>query len=721
MKIPKNKKGFTIVELTIVIAVIAILAAVLIPTFTGLVKKADRSADVQMVVNLNKYLAAMENLDGKNETMADAMADAAETGYGLDAFRQDGDITILWNRETDRFLAVEDGKIITADETVVYTFLDYDTYKTKEWSDKKNEEPCKNKGIYWAVSDQISDTYATYLTDNSAFSSGEPVEIKLGLDTTAYEGDYQKIKVEVVVNSYYNAVILNGVFYSVNSQHAYPEPVIYGYVNELDGDAESKNATFHMKPEEPATQSEGGEDTTGANVNGTITGSYIVDHLVKQNGGCHFCTSSEVQEYKHTHEWTKNDGLSKEPTCKEKGCVYYQCSSSTTCQAIKVEELEKVDHKYESEHDNYAHWEKCSDCEGFAETDYYGNVIKEAHSIVRIGENSYKCENCDYVAEEAQCKVYEKAVELNNNLGTNTYPTMYDTFFKLANCSTNDTDATINSKIKGVISGIDMAEGSTGLKILWDQTIGKFVVVHEEGSTYCTIYVLYTPDAEHGVHGSLSCSIYSPQYTLWDTYGEDENYQLTINTYTNQVESIYSVYWAGTDMPSGWKYEIDMYLYVGFDMGTWQPVTNLTDHLGKDVRNVFNVMASGTERVIIRTNCGYMFFESDGNSSKIKLQGTAPVHHYGNITEVDFHGSRGPIPVDGKTVISPNIYYEHGSVTALYIYKYRGNYTYSDTFKHTFWYEDEQPTFKWVGDAALSGTDETVLKGYVDFKKIQAN
>ena len=35
-----NKKGFTIVELVIVIAVIAILAAVLIPTIAGLVKKA---------------------------------------------------------------------------------------------------------------------------------------------------------------------------------------------------------------------------------------------------------------------------------------------------------------------------------------------------------------------------------------------------------------------------------------------------------------------------------------------------------------------------------------------------------------------------------------------------------------------------------------------------------------------------------------------------------
>ncbi len=39
-----RKKGFTIVELVIVIAVIAILAAVLIPTFSGVVTRAKKSA-----------------------------------------------------------------------------------------------------------------------------------------------------------------------------------------------------------------------------------------------------------------------------------------------------------------------------------------------------------------------------------------------------------------------------------------------------------------------------------------------------------------------------------------------------------------------------------------------------------------------------------------------------------------------------------------------------
>ena len=42
-----KKRGFTIVELVVVIAVIAILASVLVPTFTSVVKKAKESAAMQ--------------------------------------------------------------------------------------------------------------------------------------------------------------------------------------------------------------------------------------------------------------------------------------------------------------------------------------------------------------------------------------------------------------------------------------------------------------------------------------------------------------------------------------------------------------------------------------------------------------------------------------------------------------------------------------------------
>ena len=58
-----NKKGFTIVELVIVIAVIAILAAVLIPTFSGIVTKAKENAALQEAKNeyTNIYALALSD------------------------------------------------------------------------------------------------------------------------------------------------------------------------------------------------------------------------------------------------------------------------------------------------------------------------------------------------------------------------------------------------------------------------------------------------------------------------------------------------------------------------------------------------------------------------------------------------------------------------------------------------------------------------------------
>ena len=56
-----NKKGFTIVELVIVIAVIAILAGVLIPTFSGIVNKAQDSVALQEARNAyTEYLAEVD-------------------------------------------------------------------------------------------------------------------------------------------------------------------------------------------------------------------------------------------------------------------------------------------------------------------------------------------------------------------------------------------------------------------------------------------------------------------------------------------------------------------------------------------------------------------------------------------------------------------------------------------------------------------------------------
>ena len=102
-----NKKGFTIVELVIVIAVIAILAAVLIPTFSGLVKKANLSSDKQAVRNMNMALAADEAKNGKPANLTQAHAVLSEAGYRDKLTPVTAGCDFVWNKTYNIIMLVD--------------------------------------------------------------------------------------------------------------------------------------------------------------------------------------------------------------------------------------------------------------------------------------------------------------------------------------------------------------------------------------------------------------------------------------------------------------------------------------------------------------------------------------------------------------------------------------------------------------------------------------
>ncbi len=93
-----NKKGFTIVELVVVVAVIAILAAVLIPTFSGIIKKANLSADQQAVRQMNVVLAEDEAINGKPANSVAALEVLEKAGYNGDGIVPvTADHAFYWN------------------------------------------------------------------------------------------------------------------------------------------------------------------------------------------------------------------------------------------------------------------------------------------------------------------------------------------------------------------------------------------------------------------------------------------------------------------------------------------------------------------------------------------------------------------------------------------------------------------------------------------------
>ena len=116
--INSRKKGFTLVELVIVIAVVAILAAVLIPTFSSLVKKANLSADQQAVRQINTLLAT-EFATEKPETLKEVVDMLDANGYDVDALEPltEG-YKFAWDKENNQIV------FLTEAEATAYETLD---------------------------------------------------------------------------------------------------------------------------------------------------------------------------------------------------------------------------------------------------------------------------------------------------------------------------------------------------------------------------------------------------------------------------------------------------------------------------------------------------------------------------------------------------------------------------------------------------------------------
>lgn len=95
-------------ELVIVIAVIAVLAAVLIPTFANVIERANLSNDTGTVRNINEALLADEVLNGKAETMGDALRVAREAGYDIQKISPSADgYVYAWDDEENQFRLLE--------------------------------------------------------------------------------------------------------------------------------------------------------------------------------------------------------------------------------------------------------------------------------------------------------------------------------------------------------------------------------------------------------------------------------------------------------------------------------------------------------------------------------------------------------------------------------------------------------------------------------------
>ena len=164
----KLKRAFTVVELVIVIAVVAILAAVLIPTFANLIDKAKESSDMQTVKNLNTLLITEETGSGeKPDSMAEVLAIAEAGGYKVENLTPTSDGNyIVWEKGSNRFALIDgEGNAIFADQATK-VFTGNTVYK---FSNDLND--------LTAESD-----YALCFTEDTAISSADITDLTVSAD-----------------------------------------------------------------------------------------------------------------------------------------------------------------------------------------------------------------------------------------------------------------------------------------------------------------------------------------------------------------------------------------------------------------------------------------------------------------------------------------------------------------------------------------------------------
>ena len=147
-----KNKGFTVVELVIVIAVIAILATVLIAIFSNVIKSAHHSKDIQRVNIMNKTLA-IEFVSNGNNVDYSAVVNALKSNRIEVPAKPDSDGCVFyWMPSVNKVVYYDSEKNAVdypetyKDATKDETWIDMSTGMTSEESDTPTESQTSGGG-----------------------------------------------------------------------------------------------------------------------------------------------------------------------------------------------------------------------------------------------------------------------------------------------------------------------------------------------------------------------------------------------------------------------------------------------------------------------------------------------------------------------------------------------------------------------------------------------
>ena len=282
-----TRKGFTIVELLVVIAVIAVLAAVLIPVMITLIDDAKVSNDEQIVSSLNRAIAAET---GDIDTMSDAIDAAEDYGYDVEKLSLESDSDVLvWDQDSKYF-----GIVTTSGEEV---------YSNGGLTDED--------GHLWVITDGSSDTAeesgAVTLSGRTIVAYADSGTVYSSYLAEGYEGDTEfaagvdvgrNEDLSLTVNAAYDGILVNANGGSVTVAATKAEYAVsfYGETNGITLDCGTLTVTSGSSVSSIVVTAESADDviltlSSGASVDAVAAVEGVLTSANFVNG-----TSVEAEE-----------------------------------------------------------------------------------------------------------------------------------------------------------------------------------------------------------------------------------------------------------------------------------------------------------------------------------------------------------------------------------------------------------------------------------------
>ncbi len=238
-------------ELVIVIAVIAVLAAVLIPTFANIIQRANESNDISVARNMNTILAT-EQIGGEAPSnMEEVTYILTQNGYKLENLTPTADGNIfVWDSATNRLIYVsgETGEVLYSENNAYATISDipntayvtvHNVDEIKDWAERSGKDGIS---FYFAANIDVGtleftkpcsiDTGTYTLTGTVNYTN-----VTTSTDSAVnIEGNIDKVVINSPNGTFENYANIDTVEIEAVDSNSYHE---YGYVKTLTVNATS--------------------------------------------------------------------------------------------------------------------------------------------------------------------------------------------------------------------------------------------------------------------------------------------------------------------------------------------------------------------------------------------------------------------------------------------------------------------------------------------------